>query len=228
VSITVVDSGIGISAEQMDRLFKPFQQAESTTSRRFGGTGLGLAISERIVRQMGGAISVESELGVGSSFEIVIPFVEARGDVGLAGQKAFLRREEAGDADFADHCILLAEDIEVNREIVIAFMESTGIGIDCAANGLEAIRLFGRDPHRYDLILMDMQMPEMDGCDATRHIRSLDVPWAQEIPIIALTANVFRDDIEKCLAAGMNDHLGKPLAQDKVIEIIRAYLDSST
>jgi signal transduction histidine kinase/CheY-like chemotaxis protein len=228
VGITIADSGIGISAEQMDRLFKPFQQAESTTSRRFGGTGLGLAISERIVKQMGGTILVESELGVGSSFEIVIPLADAQSDVCLTEPKVSLRWEKPGDVNLADHCILLAEDIEVNREIVIAFVEPTGIGIDCAPNGVEATRLFEQDPRRYDLILMDMQMPEMDGCDATRHIRSLDVPWAKEIPIIALTANVFKDDIDKCLAAGMNDHLGKPLDQDKVIEVIRTYLDPST
>jgi signal transduction histidine kinase/CheY-like chemotaxis protein len=224
ISITIIDNGIGISAEQMDRLFKPFQQAESSTSRRYGGTGLGLAISQRIIEKMGGNIAVESELGVGSSFEITVPFEDARGDLALAGPEAPVRQTEPDETSFAGRRILLAEDIEVNREIVLALMEPLGIEMDCAVNGIDAVRLFEQDPRRYDLILMDMQMPEMDGCDATRRIRSLDVPWAREIPIIALTANVFKDDIYKCLEAGMNDHLGKPLDQNKVITTLRTYL----
>jgi signal transduction histidine kinase/CheY-like chemotaxis protein len=224
VGITVIDSGIGISTEQMDRLFKPFQQAESSTSRRYGGTGLGLAISQRITEKMGGIISVESELGVGSSFEIVVPLEDARGDLDSTGPETSSQQIEVDEISFAGRRILLAEDIEVNREIVLALMEPTGIEMDCAFNGAEAVCLFEQDPRRYDLILMDMQMPEMDGCDATRRIRSLDVPWAQEVPIIALTANVFKDDINKCLEAGMNDHLGKPLNQDKIITALRAYL----
>jgi CheY-like chemotaxis protein len=224
ISITVTDSGIGISAEQMERLFKPFQQAESSTSRRYGGTGLGLAISQRITEKMGGTISAESELGTGSSFEIVIPLENARGDFDPLESEVISQQPEPDEVSFAGRRILLAEDIEVNREIVLALMEPTGIKIDCAVNGAEAVYLFEQDPRRYDLILMDMQMPEMDGCDATRRIRSLDAPWAQEVPIIALTANVFKDDINKCLEAGMNDHLGKPLNQDKIITALRVYL----
>jgi signal transduction histidine kinase/CheY-like chemotaxis protein len=235
VSIAVIDSGIGISAEQLSHLFEPFQQAESTTSRRFGGTGLGLAISKRIIDLMDGSISVESTLGVGSSFEIVIPLEEARGDAtgdddddgagGAGGAEGGSSRSPVSDEGiFAGRRILLAEDIEVNREIVLALMEPTEVEIECAANGVEAVRLFERNPHRYDLILMDMQMPEMDGCDATRYIRALATPWAQEIPIIALTANVFKEDIDKCLKVGMNDHLGKPLDQTKIIASMRTHL----
>jgi signal transduction histidine kinase/CheY-like chemotaxis protein len=231
VTITVTDSGIGISAEQLSHLFEPFHQAESTTSRRFGGTGLGLAICKRIVDLMDGSITVDSTLGVGSSFEVVIPLEEARGDdsgSSAGGEKGGPSRLAVPDEDiFAGHRILLAEDIEVNREIVLALMEPTGVEIECAANGVEAVRLFERDPHRYDLILMDMQMPEMDGCDATRYIRGLTMPWAQEIPIIALTANVFKEDIAKCLKVGMNDHLGKPLDQAKIIAALNRYLKGS-
>jgi signal transduction histidine kinase/CheY-like chemotaxis protein len=224
VGITVSDSGIGISAEQMDRLFKPFQQAESTTSRRFGGTGLGLVISKRIVDLMGGSISVESEPGVGSSFELVIPLEDARDAVECFDAYMTSQQELPNDAVFAGHRILLAEDIEVNREIVSVLMEPTGIEIECASNGIEALRLFEQEPRRYDLILMDMQMPEMDGLEATRRIRALADPWAQEVPIIALTANVFKEDIAQCMSAGMNDHLGKPLDQTRVVATLRTYL----
>jgi signal transduction histidine kinase/CheY-like chemotaxis protein len=225
ISVTITDSGIGIDADHLSRLFEPFQQAESTTSRRFGGTGLGLAISRRIVSLMGGDISVESELGVGSSFEIIFPLERARQDAEYDEGDGYHQPLALVENEFAGYRLLLAEDVEVNREIVSALMEPTGIAIDCVVNGVEAVRLFERDPERYDLILMDMQMPEMDGCDATRRIRALALPWAQKIPIIALTANVFKDDITRCLEAGMNDHLGKPLDQGKAIETIRSFLN---
>ncbi|MCL2548056.1 MAG: response regulator, partial [Symbiobacteriaceae bacterium] len=128
------------------------------------------------------------------------------------------------EACFAGHCILLAEDVEINREIVLTLLEPTQLTIDCAENGLEALRLFAVNPERYELIFMDVQMPEMDGYEATRRIRDLDTSWGQEIPIVALTANVFREDIDRCLAAGMNAHLGKPLDFYEVIEILRHYL----
>jgi CheY-like chemotaxis protein/two-component sensor histidine kinase len=120
--------------------------------------------------------------------------------------------------------VILAEDIEVNREIVMAFLEPTNLTIDCAENGNEAVRLFRASPDAYDLILMDVQMPEMDGYEATRRIRALDAPKAKRIPIIAMTANVFREDIDKCLAAGMNDHLGKPLDIGEVIVKLHKYM----
>ncbi|MDR2124931.1 MAG: response regulator [Desulfovibrio sp.] len=125
--------------------------------------------------------------------------------------------------DFTGRCVLLAEDVEVNREIVLALLEPTGITIDCAENGDIAVDLFKAAPGRYDLIFMDMQMPEKDGLQATRSIRALDAPEAKTIPIVAMTANVFREDIEKCLEAGMNDHLGKPLDFNEVLKILRRY-----
>jgi CheY-like chemotaxis protein len=120
--------------------------------------------------------------------------------------------------------VILAEDIEVNREIVMAFLEPTNLAIDCAENGDEALRLFRASPDAYDLIFMDVQMPEMDGYEATKRIRALDAPEAKRIPIIAMTANVFREDIDRCLAAGMNDHLGKPLDIAEVIVKLHKYL----
>jgi len=124
--------------------------------------------------------------------------------------------QPSGTDDLAGHYILLAEDLEINREIVLALLESTQLVIDCAENGAEAVRMFSEAPSKYDMIFMDVQMPEMDGYEATRRIRSLKIPQANTIPIIAMTANVFREDVQKCLEAGMNDHIGKPLNVDEI------------
>ena len=130
-----------------------------------------------------------------------------------------------GTADvFPGRRVLLAEDVEINREIVLSLLEPSELEIDCAENGSEALRLFSEQPDRYDMILMDVQMPSMDGLEATRRIRALDTPKARAIPIIAMTANVFREDIEKCLDAGMDDHLGKPLDLSLVFAKLRRYL----
>jgi CheY-like chemotaxis protein len=128
------------------------------------------------------------------------------------------------DGLFADRCILLAEDVEINREIVMTLLEPTRLKIDCAENGKEAVRKFSETPQKYNMIFMDVQMPEMDGHEATRRIRALDVPQAAAVPIIAMTANVFREDVEECLAAGMNGHVGKPLDFDALIAVLRRYL----
>jgi two-component system, sensor histidine kinase and response regulator len=114
--------------------------------------------------------------------------------------------------------------VEINREIVLALFEPTSLEIDCAENGAEAVRKFSEAPGCYDLIFMDIQMPEMDGYEATRRIRALDMPKAKSIPIIAMTANVFREDVEKCIEAGMNSHVGKPLDFDEVLERLKSYL----
>jgi CheY-like chemotaxis protein len=125
---------------------------------------------------------------------------------------------------FAGRRVLLAEDVEINREIVLSLLEPTQLEIDCAENGMEALRMFTEAPTQYDLIFMDLQMPEMDGYEVTRRIRALDAPEAKTIPIIAMTANVFREDIEKCLQAGMNSHVGKPLDFNEVLAILNSYL----
>jgi CheY-like chemotaxis protein len=136
-----------------------------------------------------------------------------------AGEEAALPTD-----DFDGRWIILAEDVEINREIVLSLLESTRLGIDCAENGLEAVKLFTENPEKYDMIFMDIQMPEMDGYNATRTIRASTAPGAKTIPIIAMTANVFREDIEKCLAAGMNGHVGKPLDLHDVMTQLRAYI----
>jgi len=128
------------------------------------------------------------------------------------------------DGIFENHYILLADDVEINREIVLTLLEPTMLKIDCAENGAEAVRMFNENPERYEMIFMDVQMPEMDGYEATRSIRKLDIPKAETIPIIAMTANVFKEDIEKSLEAGMNRHIGKPLDFEEVLNILRIYL----
>ncbi|MDR0648810.1 MAG: response regulator [Synergistaceae bacterium] len=355
VQIEVADNGIGISPEQQTRLFRSFEQADNTTTRRFGGTGLGLAISKRIVELMGGRIWIETELGKGSTFAFTVrlrrseeggheeflspglnratmkvlavdddpdvieyfgeimdrfgvncahakngedalahlrddgPYdlyfvdwkmpdidgieltrrIKAQSDAKCvvimisaaewsaieddakaAGVDKFLSKplfpsaiadcineclgpavqegwsepaEEVADC-FKGYRILLAEDIEINREIALALFEPTGAAFDCAENGKEAVRMFSDSPGKYDLILMDVQMPEMDGYEATRLIRALDIPEAMEIPIVAMTANVFRADVDRCIECGMNDHLGKPINFDEAVRKMRKYL----
>jgi CheY-like chemotaxis protein len=228
VQISVKDSGIGISPEQQAKLFQPFQQADSGTARKFGGTGLGLAISCNIVEMMGGRIWIDSELGKGSTFTFTVRLAKAdEGAKELSEQRinrdnARIPQDTAGI--FKGKRILLAEDIEINREIVQTLLEPTQIRIECAENGREAVRMFRQSPDNYDMVLMDVQMPEMDGYEATSAIRALNTPKALTIPIIAMTANVFREDIEKCIECGMNGHVGKPLDFNEVIAILRQYL----
>jgi len=352
LKILVSDTGIGISKEQQDRLFTSFEQAEASTSRKYGGTGLGLVICKSIVEMMDGKIWVESELGKGAVFalsvrlfcggdqqrKLLVPelkpseirvlvidedwetldfFEESARSLGVelsaarSGREAIsmvsdnnvfsicfvswyllgkqtietahaihrinenikiifmmpeadwnVIQDSAGDAgvfnyipkplflksiadcineclsmpekkfdmnsdnvfDFSGHCILLVEDVEINREIVMTLLEPTNLSIDCATNGIEAVDAFVSAPLKYDMIFMDIQMPEMDGFTATKRIRESGAMRAREIPIVAMTANAFKEDIEKCLEAGMNDHIGKPLAVDKVISTLERIL----
>ena len=348
LQIGVADSGIGISPEQQSKLFQSFQQAESSTTRKYGGTGLGLVISKNIVEMMGGEIWIESELGEGATFSFTIQMqrledknysapdlknlrflavddnlvileyfnkiaerygalchtaVTAEDAIrlrekhgpynlyfvdyqmpGMSGmeltrilkemdsEKAYVImmsgmewnsiEEEArntgvdkfllkpifpsnivdsvneylGAGQYRDEVtkdtidrfegctIMLVEDIEINREIVLTLLEDTLLTIDCAENGRIAVEKFSRNPEKYDAIFMDIQMPEMDGYEATEIIRALDLPNAKDVPIIAMTANAFREDIEKCLEVGMNSHVGKPIDFSEVLEMLRTYL----
>jgi signal transduction histidine kinase len=224
LEMQVSDTGIGISDEQLTRLFNPFEQADNSTSREYGGTGLGLTISRNIVDAMGGVLSASSTLGAGSTFT----FTVVLGKTSLQDYQACAIEEApfevSEDEIYAESTVLIAEDIEVNREIILAVLEPTQVHVDCAQNGREAVRLFAEHPERYGLIFMDIQMPEMDGYEATRSIRAMDIPQAAEVPIIAMTANVFREDVERSLAAGMNGHIGKPLDIKEVYTQLRRYL----
>ena len=207
MQVTVTDTGIGISPTQQSRLFNAFEQMDGGTARQFGGTGLGLTISKRIVELMGGEIWIKSDLGSGSSFVFTMPF-ETADD---AASEAVAEPEEEKVPNLVGHAILVVEDIDINREIIGSILEETDAEVVFAENGLEAVSAFEADPDRFAVILMDMQMPLMDGYQATRTIRSLPCPRAAVVPIIAMTANVFKEDVERCMAAGVDGHLGKPL-----------------
>jgi len=207
------------------KLFKAFEQGEGGMNREYGGTGLGLVISKNIVDLMGGRIWVESEIGMGSKFIFVIN--KMRGEKTLESHTA--PEEQTGDTGdaygkFAGKRMLIAEDVEINREILVALLQDTGMIFDCAVNGKEALDMVEAAPGSYDIVFMDLQMPQMDGYEATRRIRALPAMRGRKLPIIALSANVFTSDIEKCFAAGMNDHLGKPLDIDKIMKVLHQYL----
>ena len=357
--VEVVDTGIGISKEQQERLFASFNQADAAITKKFGGTGLGLAISKRIVELMGGRVWIESELGRGAKFAFTIkakklagkprtglsasfraedihalavddspevreyfahvmealnlscrvagdgaealamiegaedrPFnmffidwhmpglngielakkiKEMQGDNAIiimisvadwsviekeavaAGVRHFVSKplfpsvlinainiamgaeaalpapggpDRRGEHryDFSRHTLLIAEDIIINQEIMSAILEKTGVSVDYAENGRIAVSMFCGEPDKYSLILMDVNMPEMDGYEATKAIRALDLAKAKIIPIIAMTANVFKEDIEKCIASGMDDHTGKPVDTDALLAMLDKYL----
>ncbi len=222
VCFEVTDSGIGIEQDQICKLFGSFEQADGSIARKYGGTGLGLAISKRIVELMGGDIGVDSVPGEGSRFYFTVALPHA--DPPHHGKAAPAPAEAV--FSFAGRRVLLADDIEINREIVLALLEDTGMQIDCAENGKAALRMFETQPDAYDLVLMDVQMPEMDGLTATRRIRALDVARAARIPIIAMTANAFQEDVKACLDAGMNDHIGKPIDVEVLFAKLRTYFSA--
>ena len=219
MGIEVADTGIGISPEQQKRLFKPFAQAERETAIRYGGTGLGLAIVKKIVELMGGSISITSEVGKGSVFSCAVKMKRAP-SMAIAA-----RHDEPETWPTFSQCrLLLAEDIDINREIALALLEPTLMRVDCAENGQEAVDMFCASQGAYDLILMDVQMPVCDGLDATRRIRASGAPRATEVPILAMTANAFAESMRDCLSAGMNDHISKPIEIDTMMRKITAHL----
>ena len=223
---SVADSGIGIAADQLDRVFQMFVQADSTITRRYGGTGMGLAICRKLVAGMGGTIAVESWLGQGSVFRVVIPFADVpdqqtpnqTADPDPAGTLHVLLSRHRGLK------ILLAEDNVVNRLVVTRLLEPFDVRIDSAGTGIEAVRLAAT--RRYDVIFMDMVMPDMDGLKATRTLRAAHGP-NRETPIIALTANVYPEDVAACHAAGMTHFIAKPLRREALLTALIQSLKES-
>ncbi|HEX2135256.1 MAG TPA: ATP-binding protein [Microvirga sp.] len=212
----VSDSGIGIPRAKQERLFQRFSQVDGSISREFGGTGLGLAISKHLVELMGGRIGVESDEGRGATFWFAVPLKAASALV-----EAPPRPEGAPGERRRTARILLVEDIEANREIAKAVLEAAGHAVDVATDGFEAIRAV--QTRTYDLVLMDVQMPGMDGMKATQRIRELPGP-ERSVPIIAMTANVLPEQVDQFRAAGMNDHIGKPFDRDDLHALVDRWL----
>jgi CheY-like chemotaxis protein len=200
--VEVADSGIGLSPDQIDHLFDRFTQADASVSRQYGGTGLGLAICKRTLDLMGGLIGAESRPGEGATFwfEVVLPRAEGPiADEASAPPESLERPLR----------LLVVEDVAVNRELILTLLRPFEVEIETAENGAQAVEAMERGA--YDLVLMDVQMPVMDGLTATRAIRASGSPAAEATPIIAMTANVLPEQVQTCLAAGMDDHLGKPI-----------------
>jgi PAS domain S-box-containing protein len=205
--LSVQDTGIGIDEATCARLFQPFEQADNSTTRHYGGTGLGLAISRQLARMMGGDIRVQSRPGAGSTFELVLALPRGEGNgTETAPQRAGRLREQLR-ARHAGAPVLVADDDEVGREIAAVLLRQAGLAVTLAHDGEQAVALAAAQ--RFALILMDMQMPRLNGLDATRRIREGGA--SQGAPVVALTANAFEDDRLRCLAAGMEDHLAKPI-----------------
>ncbi len=220
VRFSIKDNGIGMSEKQINILFVAFEQTDSAIAAKFGGTGLGLAISQHLVEHMGGIIRVKSELGKGSVFSFIINFP-------ISSEQELIDFSDVKPLQpkLAGKHILLVEDIEINRYIVHELLRPTNIVIDDAVDGRQALEVFEKSaPGYYDLILMDIQMPNMDGYQTTIALRNLDRPDAKTIPIIAMTANAFKEDIEKAQAVGMNGHIAKPIDIDMVMNILEDML----
>jgi signal transduction histidine kinase/CBS domain-containing protein/DNA-binding response OmpR family regulator len=225
VRFQVEDSGIGLTDEQRERLFQPFEQADNSTTRRYGGTGLGLAISRHLIALMGGRIGVEGRLGAGSRFWFELPLPPAAGvqPEPILGSAAVTSRRTTGGRLPPAHQgrrLLLVEDNAINQEVALALLRDMGLNVEVADNGQVAVEMAGRTS--YDLILMDIQMPVMNGLEAAQAIHAL--PGRRELPILAMTANAFEADRQDCLRAGLCDHIAKPVDPESLYAKLQRWL----
>ncbi|MDP2833414.1 MAG: PAS domain S-box protein [Pseudomonadota bacterium] len=217
---TVTDTGIGMTPEQIGRLFRPFEQADGSITRRFGGTGLGLTISHRLLQLMDGDIRVESQPGVGSCFEVRLPYIAADLEAKPAAAASPVSAARESGLPLAGLNILVAEDNEVNQEVIRELLRGDGANVTLADNGRKAVEcVLSQGSAAFDLVLMDIQMPEMGGHEATRRILEL----APDLPIIGQTAHAFAEEKAACLAAGMVAHIAKPLDPDTLTRLILHY-----
>ena len=231
IKISVADSGIGMTEEQMNRMFQRFTQADSSTTRRYGGTGLGLAISKTLVELMGGTIGVSSQPGSGSTFWFTLPLIAAAhapSESAAAAVPVLPVAEPAAASSLSSDApgggrLLLVEDNFVNQRVAVYMLAKLGHQVDVALHGREAIGMLSKV--RYDLVLMDCQMPEMDGFDATRIIRDRSsAVLDHDVPVIAMTANAFPEDRARALACGMSDFLSKPVDRTVLAAMLAKWL----
>ena len=221
VVITVVDNGIGMSQEFQKHIFEPFERERTSTVSKVEGSGIGMGIVKKLVGLMGGTVEVESKIGVGSTFTVTIP-------CRIASQEEAQAKRETGSSDkksLSGTRILLTEDNDLNAEIATELLQEEGCTVDRAKDGVECVDLLEKAANgTYRVILMDIQMPVMNGYDAAKKIRRMDDPQKAEIPIIAMTANAFSEDRQAALDAGMNDHIAKPINMNILVPTIRKYL----
>ena len=210
--IEIIDNGIGISKEQQEHLFTAFEQIDGGIDRKYSGAGIGLYISKKIVEMMGGNIWVESEQGKGSKFSFTF--------------KSHIKMEDnklESGVSLEGKIAMLVDDIEINLDILKTILEETGMNFVCVQSGREAVELFAADSDKYDAILMDINMPDMDGVEATRRIRALGT-HGMRVPIIAVTANTSHDEVKGYLSAGMTDHVGKPIDNGVILRKIKKHI----
>lgn len=229
ITFAIRDSGIGIPADKQDTLFRPFTQAETSTTRRFGGTGLGLSISKNLVQLMGGEISFKSVEGEGTTFTFHIPYQPGTPRSGLLepddneGDGSSSGSDSPGGNGEPRKFVLVVDDNRTNIKLTMKMLEKVGVNVSGSENGAEAVSLLQSFPTRYGLVLMDCQMPVMDGYEATHYIRNLPEPL-QSIPIIAMTANALKGEKERCLELGMNDYVSKPVDMGALLKKVRKWL----
>lgn len=209
--ISVKDTGIGMNADMMSRLFGRFEQADSSTTRKYGGTGLGFSITRSLIELLGGTLSVDSSIGNGTKVCIFLPLEKAKFEELTTSELPHLKQLKTKK-------VLLAEDNKINQMVAVKMLESIGVQVTVVENGKLALEAVNQS--KYDLILMDIQMPIMDGIEACSELRK----HYKDLPIVALTANVMSDDILKYKQEGFNYHIGKPIDQTKLIHVLAQYL----